>query len=88
LDDVILRLDRLEELLRAVTGDLRDIKAQQSALGVSLIRLEQQVRGPGDGASMLHVSNPPESLALATGNASIAPPPLEGREHDNAWCWG
>jgi hypothetical protein len=34
-----------------VTSDLRDVKAQQMALGVSLIYLKQQVQGPGDGAS-------------------------------------
>jgi hypothetical protein len=34
MDDVVHRLDRLEELVRAVTGDLRDVKAQQTTLGV------------------------------------------------------
>jgi hypothetical protein len=40
-DDITSRLDRLEELVRAVTSDLRDVKQQQQGLGVSLIRLEQ-----------------------------------------------
>jgi hypothetical protein len=30
LDDVVQRLDRLKELVRAVMGDLRDVKAQQT----------------------------------------------------------
>jgi hypothetical protein len=34
MDDVVHRLDRLEELVRAVTGDLRDVKVQQTTLGV------------------------------------------------------
>jgi hypothetical protein len=35
-----LWLDRLEELVRAVTSNLRDVKQRQQGLGVSLIRLE------------------------------------------------
>jgi hypothetical protein len=45
IDDVVQRFNRLEELVRTVTSDLRDVKAQQTMLGVSLIRLEQQVLG-------------------------------------------
>jgi hypothetical protein len=61
-----------------VTNDLRDVKAQQMALGVSLIYLKQQVQGPGDGASTHHTSDP--SLP-GTGNGSVALPPPGGRSH-------
>jgi hypothetical protein len=37
-----------------------------------------------DPASMLHVANTPESPLPVMGNASVAPPPLGGRPHDNA----
>jgi hypothetical protein len=40
MEETVHRLDRLEELVHAVTGDLHDVKAQQTALGVSLIHLE------------------------------------------------
>jgi hypothetical protein len=75
LDDVVQRLDWLEELVCAVTRDLFEAKAQQSALGVSLIRLEQQVPGPGNGALVFHTPNPVDGPALPTGNYFIAPPP-------------
>jgi hypothetical protein len=45
INDVVQRFNRLEELVRTVTSDLHDVKAQQTMLGVSLIRLEQQVLG-------------------------------------------
>jgi hypothetical protein len=48
-DDDIQCLDRLEELVHAVTGLPRDVKAKQTTLGVSLIHLEQQVLGAGNG---------------------------------------
>jgi hypothetical protein len=82
LDDVVQRLNRLEELVRAVTGDLRDVKAQQTVLDVSLIRLEQQVPRAGDGTSGLHVS--PDDQTSPTGNSLVAPPPAggHGRQQD------
>jgi hypothetical protein len=40
MEEIVHRLDRLEGLVHDVTGDLRDVKAQQTALGVSLIHLE------------------------------------------------
>jgi hypothetical protein len=66
-----------------MTGDLQDVKAQQTALGISLIRLKQQVPGPDDGVLALHTLNPLESPHLASRNASVAPPPLGGHPHDN-----
>jgi hypothetical protein len=74
LDEVVQHLDRLEELVRTVTSDLRDVKAQQTVLGVSLICLEQQVSGPSDGTSAVHAANPPDSPLPGMGNASVAPP--------------
>jgi hypothetical protein len=65
VDEVVLCFDRLEELVPAVTSDLHDVKAQQTALRVSLIRLEQQASGPGDGASTAHVTNSHDSPPLA-----------------------
>jgi hypothetical protein len=68
VDEVVLCFDRLEELVPAVTSDLHDVKAQQTALRVSLIRLEQQASGPGDGASTAHAANshdsPPSARAM------------------------
>jgi hypothetical protein len=49
IDDVVQWLDRLEELVHAVTGNLPDVKAQQTALGVCL---KQQVPGSANGTSM------------------------------------
>jgi hypothetical protein len=46
MDNVVQRLDPLKELVCVVMEDLRDVKAQQTMLQVSLIRLEQQVPGP------------------------------------------
>jgi hypothetical protein len=60
--------------VRAIMGGLRDIKSQQTTLGISLIHLKKQVLGPGDSTSALHAPNPPEPPAPATGNASVAPP--------------
>jgi hypothetical protein len=79
VDEVVLSLDRLEELVHVVTSDLRDIKAQQTALGVSLIRLEQQVPGSNDGASTAHVVNPQDSPPSGGGTTSIVPPHTGGR---------
>jgi hypothetical protein len=76
LDDVVQRLDRLEELVRAITGDLHDIKAQQTALGVSLIHLEQHVPGASNGVSGLHMS--PNGQMPPSGNSSVAPPLVGG----------
>jgi hypothetical protein len=88
MDDIVQCLDRLEELVHTITGDLHDIKALQTTLWISLIRLEQQESWPSDGASALHVPNPPESPLLATGNASVTPLPFRDRRQDNARCQG
>jgi hypothetical protein len=77
-DEVVLRLDCLEELVRTVTNDLHDIKAQQTALGVSLICLEQQVPGPSECASAAHAANQPDSQLSGVGNASVVPPHCGG----------
>jgi hypothetical protein len=61
-------------------SDLHDVKAQQTALGVPLIRLEQQVPGPGYDAPTLHAANPPKSPLPVTGNVSIVLLPL-GADH-------
>jgi hypothetical protein len=72
LDDVIQHLDCLEELVHVVTSDLHDVKAQQTVMGVSMIRLEQQVPKVGDSASSLHM--PPDGQMPPTSNSSMAPP--------------
>jgi hypothetical protein len=79
VNEIVLHLDRLEELVHAMTSDLRDVKAQQIALGVSLIRLEQQVSDPGKGTSAAHVANPQDSQLSGAGNVSVAPPNSGGR---------
>jgi hypothetical protein len=70
INNVVQRLDRLEELVRAVTGDLHDVKAQQTALGVSLIHLKQQVPGSANGVSAQHT---PDSLGTGTSFPGRAP---------------
>jgi hypothetical protein len=78
VDEVVLRLDRLEELVHAMTSDLRNVKAQQTALELSLIRLEQQVSGPGEGTSAVHAVNPQDSHPSSAGNMSVMPSHLGG----------
>ncbi|KAG8062480.1 hypothetical protein GUJ93_ZPchr0003g18191 [Zizania palustris] len=47
-DDLSKRLDRLEELVRSIAGDLRDVKQQQQGLGVAVLRLENRPKSPAD----------------------------------------
>jgi hypothetical protein len=39
-NDLGKRVDRLEELVRSISGDLRDVKQQQQGFGVAMLRLE------------------------------------------------
>jgi hypothetical protein len=85
LDDVIQHLDCLEELVHIVTSDLHDVKAQQTVMGVSMIRLEQQVPKVGDSTSSLHM--PPDGQMPPTSNSSMAPPYASGHgcQQDQGW---
>jgi hypothetical protein len=38
--DIVSRLDRLEEVIRALTGKVGDVDQQQQALSITLVRLE------------------------------------------------
>jgi hypothetical protein len=71
IDDVVQWLDCLEELVHAVTGDLPDVKAQQTALGVCL---KQQVQGSANGTS---TQLTPDPSGTGTGTGSVAPIPLD-----------
>jgi prefoldin subunit 5 len=48
MSDVMTQLDRLEELIRALTAKVGDVDQQQQAMGIALVRLEQ---GKGDPSS-------------------------------------
>jgi hypothetical protein len=48
-DNISKRLDRLEELVRSISGDLHDVKQQQQGLGVAVLRLEKNSSSAGDG---------------------------------------
>jgi hypothetical protein len=41
MSDVMTQLDRLEELIRALTAKVGDVDQQQQAMGIALVRLEQ-----------------------------------------------
>jgi hypothetical protein len=85
VDEVVLCLDHLEELVHVVNRDLRDVKAQQTALRVSLIRLEQQVSGPGEGALAVHAAKSHDSSPSGMGHASVTPLPPGGCQ-DSGRC--
>jgi hypothetical protein len=74
-DDITTRLDQLDELIRAVTSDLQDVK--QQGLSVSLIRLEQTIYGSGDGAGAMSATNAVAATAIG-GDHSVTPPPNSG----------
>jgi hypothetical protein len=75
-DDLAKRLDRLEEMMRSLTGTVHDISQQHQGLSVAVIRLEQQVFGaaghappppaPQDATNVM----PPGASAS---NSSVAP---------------
>jgi hypothetical protein len=48
-DNLSKRLERLEELVRSISGDLRDIKQQQQGLSVAMLHLEKVSLGVDDG---------------------------------------
>jgi uncharacterized protein (UPF0335 family) len=45
MNDLVKRLDRLEEMMCALTGTVHDISQQQQGLGIAMIHLEKQVTG-------------------------------------------
>jgi hypothetical protein len=61
-DELSKRLDRLEELVHSIFGDLCDVKQQQQGLGVAVLRLEKNSTGVCDGSP---VNNPAASAAGA-----------------------
>jgi hypothetical protein len=53
VDDLAKHLDRLEEMLRAITSKVGNMDMNQQGLGVVLVRLEKQVSGTSDSNSTL-----------------------------------
>jgi hypothetical protein len=51
VDDLAKHLDRLEEMLRAITSKVGNMDMNQQGLGVVLVRLEKQVSGTSDSNS-------------------------------------
>jgi hypothetical protein len=51
VDDLAKHLDRLEEMLHAITSKVGNMDMNQQGLGVVLVRLEKQVSGMSDSNS-------------------------------------
>jgi uncharacterized protein (UPF0335 family) len=45
MNNLVKRLDRLEEMMRALTGTVHDISQQQQGLDIAMIHHEKQVTG-------------------------------------------
>jgi hypothetical protein len=72
MGDVISKLDRLEEIIRALTAKVGDVDQQQQAFSIALIRLEQ-----GQSADTPPPADPAQSATTphaTSGSSSVVPP--------------
>jgi hypothetical protein len=75
MGDIINQLDRLEEIMRALTAKVGDVDQQQQAFNIALIHLEQ-----GHSADAL----PPPTADSANSGSMTTP---SHRRHLGQWSW-
>jgi hypothetical protein len=75
MGDIINQLDRLEEIMWALTAKVGDVDQQQQAFNIALIHLEQ-----GRSADAL----PPPTADSANSGAATTP---SHRRHLGQWSW-
>jgi hypothetical protein len=71
LSDLAVRLDRLEEIMRALTAKVGDVDQQQQAFSIALVRLEQGRNAPAPTTRHPRQWRPPTAMLQGVRRATI-----------------